>query len=251
MFFLKKKLSAPIPPYTGLVEVFVRHCISSSISKHKKRLPNFSYRQCYENFLATTDFSKANVTMWLDLDKEGKREDHFLDDRFPVVEVREGTEAGSFLRLLEYVEKQKFADDTILYFVEDDYLHKPHWIDVLLEGFQIPGVDYVTLYDHKDKYFFPMYANLKSRLFVTASTHWRTIPSTTQTFAMRYSTLIRDLKIHRRFSERRKISADHEKFCKLGKKGAVLISPIPGFSTHAEPEYASPFFEKENSYVPN
>ena len=243
MFFFKRRRATSFPPATGKVEVFIRHCLSSSASKHKKRPPGFSHRNCYENFLQTTDLGKVNVTCWLDLGPEGKREDHFLDDRFSVVTVREGTEAGSFLKLLDYVEKKKFPPETILYFLEDDYLHKPGWVDVLLEGMALPGVDYVTLYDHRDKYFFPMYASLTSRLFLTASTHWRTVPSTTQTFAVHYGTLMKDLSIHRRFSQKRKISADHDKFCKLGKKGAVLISPIPGFSTHAEPEYASPFFD--------
>jgi hypothetical protein len=61
---------------------------------------------------------------------------------------------------------------------------------------------------------------------------------------MRFSTLKEHLSIHRRFSQGRKISADHDKFCCLGKKGAMLISPIPGWSTHAEKEFASPFFKE-------
>ncbi len=248
MFFFKRHRTELFPPFTGKVEVFVRHCLSSSISKHKQRPPGFSHQKCYENFLATTDLDRVNVTRFLDLGKEGNREGHFLTGE--VLEIREGTEAGSFLHLLDYVEKQNFPPETICYFLEDDYFHKEGWVDVLIEGAQIPGVDYVTLYDHRDKYFFPMYKNLQSKLFLTDSCHWRTIPSTTHTFAMRYATLKRDLKIHRHFSQGRKISADHDKFCKLTKQGAVLISSIPGWSTHAEPEYASPFFNKETLCTP-
>ena len=133
--------------------------------------------------------------------------------------------------MLDYVTNKKFHPDTILYFVEDDYLHLPGWLDVLLEGFSIPEADYVTLYDHKDKYFFPMYKELKSRLFATRSCHFRETPSTTQTFATRFKTLLRDLPIHQKYSEGRDISQDHEKFLELGRQGATLISSIPGWST--------------------
>lgn len=220
------------------IEIFSRHCVFSSISQHKKRFSYFSREFCYRNLLATLDPKKANLTFFFD----GSRKDHFLngEKRFPVIEVEAGSEANSFLQLLSHVEKSNFHPDTILYFVEDDYFHRPGWIDILLEGFELPNIDYVTLYDHRDKYFLPMYQNLTSKLLITPSCHWRTTPSTTHTFAVRYKTLMQHLPIHRRFSEGRKISADHEKFCHLLAQGATLISSIPGFSTHAEPEFASP-----------
>jgi hypothetical protein len=62
---------------------------------------------------------------------------------------------------------------------------------------------------------------------------------------MRFKTLLRDQKIHRAFSEGRKISADHDKFCALKEAGACLISSIPGWATHAEPDFASPCYEWE------
>jgi hypothetical protein len=102
--------------------------------------------------------------------------------------------------------------------------------------------DYVTLYDHKDKYFFPMYHSLQSRIFHTKSCHWRTTPSMTQTFAVRWKTLMEDLSIHRKFSKSRQISQDHLKFLALSRQGRTLISSLPGFSTHAELEFASPCF---------
>ena len=36
------------------------------------------------------------------------------------------------------------------------------------------------------------------------------------------------------------ISADHQKFCALGKRGATLISSIPGWSTHIDRDFVSP-----------
>ncbi len=223
----------------GKVEIFSRHCFFSSISQHKKRLPGFSREACYRNLLDTVDFKRARLTFLLDT---AKGTDHFLreEKEHPVIEINEGSEAGSFLRLLDRVEAMNPHPETVLYFVEDDYLHREGWLDVLLEGIQLPGVDYVTLYDHRDKYFLPMYKNLQSRVFASRSCHWRTVPSTTQTFAVRWKRLKQDLSIHRSFSKGREISADHEKFCKLTKRGATLISSMPGWATHMELEFASP-----------
>ncbi len=158
-----------------------------------------------------------------------------------VVQIQEGTESRLFPPSLDHVVKLDLHPETMIYFVEDDYLHRPGWLDILLEGLSI--ADYATLYDHKDKYF--LYPELKSRIFVSPSCHWRTTLSTTNTFALRCKTLFRDLSIHQSFSQGRTITADHEKFCQLQGQGIMLISPMPGWSTHAEPEFASPCIDWE------
>lgn len=223
------------------IEVFVRHCYASSASAHKARFPGFSRERCYHNLVRTLNDPDVRVTFFLDSAK-ATSEEHFLkeQDRFPVIEIQAGTEASSFLKMLEHVLKQNIDPNTIIYFLEDDYIHKPDWINILREGFSIDNVDYATLFDHKDKYLFEQYQNLQSRIFHTESCHWRTTPSTTNTYAMRFQTLKRDADLHRRFSLDRSITADHEKFCALAEKGAVLISSIPGWATHVEPEFASP-----------
>ena len=223
------------------IEIFVRHCHFSTISAHKKRLPNTTRETCFENFMQTIEKERVNVTFLLDTFQPMEKP-HFIksQNRYPIIEISEGTEAGSFLRLLEIATSRNFDPDTILYFLEDDYLHREGWVEILREGFTIPEADYVTLYDHRDKYFHPAYAALHSKLFHTSSCHWRTTPSTTNTFAMRYKTLVRDLPIQRAFSTDVKISKDHEKFCKLAEQGKALISCIPAWSTHTEAEFASP-----------
>ncbi len=234
MLFLRKK--TPLAPPQPVIQLFVRHCNYSSASAHKKRPEGFSREACHQNLLDTID-SRVQITYFLDTWKEGS---HFI--KGSAIEIKEGTEAGSFLRMLDHVIHLNLHPDTIVYFLEDDYLHRPGWVDVLFEAFSLE-IDYATLYDHKDKY--TAYPKLTSHLFLTPSTHWRTTPSTTNTYAMRYSTLLKHLPIHQKYSENRKITADHDKFCALGRKGAKLISPIPGWSTHADSEFASPFF-KEN-----
>ncbi len=247
MIFWKRTEENQTAPFLGKIEVFSRHCIFSLISQHKKRFPHFSRELCYQNLLATIDRGKTNLTFLLDLAK-GSRENHFLKEA--AIEIHEGSEAGSFLRLLDCVVERNFHPETILYFVEDDYLHRPGWIDILIEGFTVEGAEYVTLYDHRDKYFLPLYDDLTSHIFATQSSHWRTIPSTTQTFAVKVKTLMRDLKVHRHYSIGQTISRDHDKFCHLTKRGVRLISSIPGFSTHAEPEFASPCIDWESMFNP-
>lgn len=245
---LKQRPASPPMPSPLKVEVFVRHCTFSSISQHKQRFPHFTREACHRNLTETLDHESANLTCFLDRGREGS---HFLEKetRFPIVEIKEGSEAGSFLRLLDYIEGLHLHPDTLLYLVEDDYLHRSGWLSILKEGFEIPGVDYVTLYDHRDKYT-PLYSKLQSKLFVTANAHWRTIPSTTQTFAVRWKTLQRDLPIHRKFSRGRKISEDHRKFSFLTKRRGMLVSPLPGWSTHAEPPFASPLVDWQEMFNP-
>ncbi len=235
------------------IEVFVRHCHYSEVSAHKKRFSGYSTRRCFENLISTSTPDKVSITFLLDTFYP-MQEPHFLTVQraFPVVSFKGGTETASFLYLLDYVASLNLSPKTIVYFLEEDYLHRPDWARILQEGFSIPGVDYVTLYDHRDKYTAAMYADLTARLFCTPSCHWRTTPSTTNTYAMRFGTLIRDMQTHRAFSLDCRVSRDHEKFCALREKGALLISSVPGFSTHAEPAYASPchpwgdyFFNKE------
>lgn len=235
MFFWRRR-SFPKAPPEPVVEVFVRHCTYSSISAKKPRPTYFSKEAAHRNLLQTAD-ARVHFTHFLDTAKEGR---HFL--KGSAIEIKEGTESGSFLKMLEYVLALDLNLNTIVYFLEDDYLHKPGWVDVLFEGFSLPA-DYVTLYDHRDKY--SAYPKLTSQIFVTPSCHWRTTPSTTNTYAMRFSTLKEDQKIHRRFSLGRKVTADHNKFCFLGKKGRRLISSMPGWSTHADPEFLSPCIQWE------
>jgi len=231
------------------IEIFVRHCHYSAASAHKERFATFNKEKCFRNLLNTiTD--RVNITFFLDTHYPSEQK-HFISEQaqYPIVEIKAGNEASSFLAMLDYVAAKKLKPDTIVYFLEDDYIHKQGWVDVLVEGLEIPGVDYATLFDHRDKYFFPSYADLKSKIFHTQSCHWRTTPSTTNTYAMRFETLIKHLPVHKAFSEGRKITADHDKFCKLGEMGAVLVSSIPGFSTHVEPEFASPCADWEEVLV--
>ncbi len=230
MFFWRRKKT--YTPIAGKIEVLSRHCYVSKISKHKERPPNFSHERCFQNLLDTIDPSLANLTCFLDAPPNTP---HYTDSYSPLIRFKRGSEAGSFLFLLDHI--AALPPTTLIYLVEDDYIHRPNWTSILLEAFTLP-IDYATLYDHQDKYF--DYPNLTSKIFATPHCHWRTTPSTTHTFAARAQTILEDLPIHRRYSQGRTISADHQKFLALNKRGRTLVSSLPGYSTHAEPKFASP-----------
>ena len=94
---------------------------------------------------------------------------------------------------------------------------------------------YVSLYDHNDKYFLPMYENLVSKLFVTENHHWRTTPSTCGSFIITRELLELDYDIHTL------VIGDHNKFLQLAEeRNRMVITPIPGLSTHCMEGLMSP-----------
>ena len=222
-----------------MIYIFQRHCNFSSNSVGKTRPEWFTREKCFKNLLNTlTDNIKLTVVF------DGEPKDHYITkySGFELVKLQGGGDDGrSFLNLVNYVESLNLSEDDIIYLLEDDYLHQEGWDQVMEEGFKYIGVDYITLYDHKDKYFLPMYQNLQSKIIATPSVHWRTTPSTTNTYACKYKTFIKHIEIHKQFCDLEKgFTRDHDKFTFLWENGSNIISSIPGYSTHVETEYMSP-----------
>ena len=87
-----------------------------------------------------------------------------------------------------------------------------------------------------DKYIDSGYDDLVSKVFHTDTCHWRTVPSTCNTYAGKMGQLKQDMHIHKHFSAASPdgISMDHAKFVELGRHGRRLITPMPGYSTHCD-----------------
>ena len=229
------------------VQVLLRHCFYSpntALRGHARPLW-FDREKIFNNFLATIDPAVVDYTIVFD-EYFGSIQETFLKGQSKVVTISAGNESSSFLQTLDLALDSGFSGDTIIYFLEDDYLHRPGWPKILLEAFTLP-VDYVTLYDHRDKYVLAQYSNLKSHLFQTSSVHWRTTPSTTNSYAMKLEDLRRDRAIHKHYSAsaQKGVTRDHEKFLYLGKCGRTLVSSVPGYSTHCDDMY-SPIFDWES-----
>lgn len=152
-----------------------------------------------------------------------------------------GHGAGTFNLALD--EALKGDDDEIVYFLENDYLHKPGSDKVLEEGFTL-GYDYVALYDHPDKYInganpFVEDGGEVTRLMLTDSCHWKLTNSTTMTFAAKVSTLKQDEVILRDFTSGTHPN-DFPMFLALREKQHGLVTSVPGYSTHGETAWLTP-----------
>jgi hypothetical protein len=163
-------------------------------------------------------------------------------DPVNIKKVSIGHGAGTFNLALN--EALRYDDETIIYFLENDYLHKPGADKILEEGFSL-GYDYVSLYDHPDKYInganpFVEDGGEVTRVMLTDSCHWKLTNSTTMTFAAKVSTLKKDENILREFTSGTHPN-DFQMFLALrNEKQHGLITPIPGYSTHGETAWLSP-----------
>lgn len=222
------------------IHIFLRHNNGSINRKTNVRPTWFSFQKCFDSLLV----NNADITVCLDGDRESHHVD-FYDNE--IIEFTGGTDHASFEFLLNTVQSKNLSDETIVYLVEDDYLHRPNWDNMLIEAFQTFNVDYVSLYDHPDKYFLPMYNSLQSKVLHTKNLHWRTTPSTCNTYAGKMSTFKRHWEIHMKYCmpDITHDGYDHTKFVELWENGSNLITPIPGYSTHCEMPFISPVYDWE------
>lgn len=158
--------------------------------------------------------------------------------------VSVGHGAGTFNLALD--KALKWEDDEIVYFVENDYLHKQSSPDVLKEGFDL-GASFVALYDHPDKYMDPRSGGNPyceggaedTRVYLTKSCHWKITNSTTMTLASKVSTLKQTEDILRKHTSGTHPN-DFHMFIELRENDHLLITPIPGYATHGETDWLSP-----------
>ena len=161
------------------------------------------------------------------------------DCNIEIVSVGHG--AGTFNLALN--EALTYDDDEIVYFLENDYLHRPGSDKILLEGFNV-GYNYVALYDHPDKYMNGANPYVEdggevTRVMLSESCHWKITNSTTMTFAAKVNTLREDEDILRKYTQG-SYPRDFEMFLALREKQHGLITPIPGYATHGETAWLSP-----------
>ena len=218
-----------------------------SDTSYQKEKPKYINNQnCLLNAIRT--FNKAS--WWVIADNVGEETKAFLNRELKNIEhVSVGHGAGTFNLALDYA--LTLPDEEIVYFLENDYLHKPGAMEVLQSAFEMYlGIEYVTLYDHPDKYMDPgnggnPYCHGKAentRVFLGQHCHWKLTNSTTMTFAAKVRTLKEDEKILREWTSETH-PHDFQMFFDLRNKGRQLISSIPGYSTHGETKWLSPLTE--------
>jgi hypothetical protein len=171
-------------------------------------------------------------------------------DPINIEKVSVGHGAGTFNLALNNA--LKLDDKETVYFVENDYLHKHQSPKIIQEGIDL-GASFVSLYDHPDKYLPPELGGNPlcqmgaedTRVYLTKSTHWKITNSTTMTFASKVSALKRVEKVLRNFTSN-SYPEDFKMFIELRKQGELIISPIPGYSTHGETAWLAPLTNWNN-----
>ena len=153
------------------INVYLRQCYYSKLQEAsgKQRPEWWDKEKVFENFKGTLNPKTTKYTIIYD-EYYGKIEDTFLSQENNIHIIKCGGEAKSFIETLKYIQTQNHKADDIIYFLEDDYVHRPGWDKILLEGFEL-GADYVTLYDHGDKYM-EFYSEFRTKVLHSKSSHW-------------------------------------------------------------------------------
>jgi len=222
----------------------------SDLGYVKEKPSYINHKNCFDN--ANKVFK--DVSWYVIADNVNEDIKSFLiasDKNVEYVNVGHG--AGTFNVALDFA--LGLDDDDIVYFLEDDYLHKMNSDVIIDDGLNELFFDYVSLYDHPDKYLNPYEGgnpfcagkSEQSRVYLGLKCHWKLTNSTTMTFASKIKTLKQDEDIIRHWTKDTH-PHDFQMFQDLiQKKGRRLASTIPGYATHGETKYLSPLtqWEKE------
>jgi len=240
----------------------------------KIRVTGFSKLACLENLLSAFPEYKM-VCIADNCDDETL---HLLEKKdFFYFESTQLGQVQSFYHLIRF-SLNHFESEDIVYVIEDDYWHIPEASATLEEGLHF--FDYVTLYDHPDKYggfefgTNPYVCHDKlsepTRIFKGNKALWRTTNSTTHSFACSVKTLREDSYIWLGKLKRRHILQDFYDWIFLtkpgfnggrlrrkyllrqliahlalifGSKKRTLGVPIPSASAHLEIKYLPDGFD--------
>ena len=164
-------------------------------------------------------------------------------ERIDYVSVGHG--AGTFNLALD--KALTFNDNEIVYFIENDYLHLPGSKRIIEEGLDEIGADFVSLYDHPDKYIdganpYVQGGGEMTRVMLSTSSHWKVTNSTTMTFASKVKTLRKTENILREYTQG-SYPRDFDMFVHLYNSAHYLVTPIPGYSTHGETAWLTPLID--------
>lgn len=212
----------------------------SDAGNSKRRPALASKEACLENFLWVFKDCRAAFFLVRDNCREETRRwtARMLSETMlqqAVVDSSVGN-SGSFRFCMRDAISSLEAEDAA-YFVEDDYVHRPGSPQALEEG--LGYAEYVSLYDHPDKYTSKYEGGETSKVLLTPSGHWRYTISTCMTFCTTKKILEEDYPSWNLFTQD-SCPEDHPAFCALGEAGRRLLIPIPAFATHAEYECLAP-----------
>lgn len=232
---------------------YVLYRISDNGNKNKNKLECATKINCLKNALEV--FKQAKIIVYIDnVIESTDKEIHKLCDNLNNVSIKylECRNNSKSFRAA-YEDALLFENDDFVYFLEDDYLHLKNSFNVLKYAAEFNYTDYITLYDHPDKYDYgcvdinPYCKNFgeQTTVFRTSNHHWKITNSTTMTFGAFVDVLKRDKDV---FWENTStdIPKDFKIFLELRKNGILVSSPIPSLSTHCEKKYLATFINWAN-----
>jgi hypothetical protein len=237
-------MSSPLQRSTNVSYMKIIYRISDA--GYNKVKPDYIGNEaCLKNFCNVFLDYMSNITILADNTSKETNDiiqKYISKDQIQYVSIGHG--AGTFNLALDLALKEE--DDEIIYFVENDYLHKPLSPIIIEEGFSL-GASFVSLYDHPDKYLDPSRGGNPyceggaedTRVYLTNSCHWKLTNATTMTFASQVSTL-KKLESTLRNHTIGTYPQDFRMFLDLREQNELLITPIPGYSTHGETAWLTP-----------
>jgi hypothetical protein len=216
------------------IHIFYRHYDIEG-TDNKFRPHWFNFEKCFVNLLDT--IQGKNVDLHLIMD--GSIDNNFIKkykDKYTLHSVKVGSDYGSYLETYKYIKTLNINDNDLIYFLENDYLHVEGWVEKIVDLFSTyDNLNYVSLYDHGDKYFHPNYDNLVSKIFVSNTHHWRTMISTCGSYVISKKIFEEDEDINTGGP------GDHDKFLHLSEiRNRFVLTPVPGLSTHCMEFLLSP-----------
>jgi hypothetical protein len=206
---------------------------------NKNRPGWFDYEKCFLNLLNTIS-NEQNIKLNVMMD--GKIDLNWISkykNLYKYYEFDGGNMDTVTKKVYSFIKDYECDNEDLIYVLENDYLHVNNWYSKINAAFtDLGGLAYVSLYDHADKYYDPIYYRLVSQLVVTSNHHWRTTPSTCGSYVTKKSIFLED------FDEHTGINipiGDHHKWLYLNKtKNRIMLTPVPGLSTHCMKGLLSP-----------
>lgn len=207
----------------------------------------FCYEKCFINLL--NSIKDQNVELHVVFDKAaGDFLDNFISkyrESFTLHEIIAGNDMDSYFTTWKIAQQQNIPEGDLIYFLENDYLHVSNWVNLVVEFFRENPKNmrnnYLSLYDHNDKYFYEMYDNLTSKILASKNRHWRTTPSTCGSFIINKTVFDLDFDVHTT------VHGDHQKFLDINSsRGRCVITPLPSLSTHCMTNLLAPTINWES-----
>jgi len=221
------------------IHIFYRH-YNIENTDFKYRPYWFNFEKCFINLLNTIQGKNVDLHLIMDGSIDNNFVKKYKDKYIPHI-IDAKSDQASFWKTWEIAKQTNIGDKDLIYFLENDYLHVDGWVDKVVDLFSTyNNLNYVSLYDHGDKYWHPNYDDLVSKIFVSTLHHWRTIPSTCGSFVITKQIFEED------YTDNTTIAGDHNKFLYLNEtKNRFVLTPVPGLSTHCMEAFLSPTIDWE------